>query len=136
MSRTVAELLQLIKYGLASAVGLAVDFGLLVLLVETATASVLTASAAGFTLGCAVVYLISRYWVFGRPRQASALQAFLLFWSIGVVGLLLNQGIMYTGAVLLGVHYVLAKTCSAGTVFLFNYALRSRMVFARKELAP
>jgi putative flippase GtrA len=119
------------RYLAASAIALIVDFGSYVALIRLAEVHYLIAAPAGFALGLATIYLMSIAWVFGVRRVSDARVEFAIFASIGIGGLMLNQGIIYAGVEWLTLSYELAKLVSAAAVFCFNFAARKALLFTR-----
>lgn len=118
-----------LRYVAAGAVALAFDFGLYVLLIRGFDVHYLAAAPAGFLLGLAVIYLLSVRWIFRQRRLADARAEFAIFAGIGVIGVGLNQLVIYAGVEAMALSYELAKIVSAGTVFLFNFASRKALLF-------
>lgn len=120
-----------LRYLVASAIALAVDFGLYVGLIRLAGVDYLVAAPIGFACGLAMVYLLSVRWVFRYRRVADRRAEFVVFAAIGLAGMALNQGVIYAAVKLLPGSYEVAKLISAGTVFCFNFALRKLLLFTR-----
>ena len=57
-------------------------------------------------------------------------QEFLVFAVIGVIGLALNEAIMYVGTDLMSLHYMVSKLISTGIVFFWNFFARKVLVFS------
>lgn len=120
---------QLIRYGLVSVVALVVDFGGMVLLVELLSVHYLVAATVSFTAGLIVNYVLSRLWVFNESRYRSKAGEFIAFSLIGIVGLLLNNGIIWLSVEHVGMHYAVSKVIATGVVFFWNFGLRKIIVF-------
>jgi putative flippase GtrA len=122
-----------LRYVVASAIALAVDFGIYVGLIRIAGVDYLAAAPAGFACGLATVYLLSVRWVFRYRRVADRRAEFAVFAGIGLGGMALNQGVIYAVVTLLPGAYEVAKLISAGVVFCFNFALRKLLLFTRNS---
>lgn len=120
-----------LRYVLASALALMIDFGLYVGLIRAADVNYLVAAPLGFACGLATIYLLSVRWVFGYRRLADRRSEFALFALIGLAGMALNQGIIYTAVQLMPGWYEIAKLISAGVVFCFNFIFRKLLLFSR-----
>ena len=119
------------RYALASAVALVFDAGLYIALIRLAKIHYLAAAPAGYVLGILIIYLLSTRWVFSDRRLASAPSEFLIFALIGIVGLLLNQLIIYVCVASFFSSYEVAKLASAITVFAVNFCARKFILFTR-----
>jgi len=113
---------QLYRYALVSSVALAVDVGLLYLLTEKVGLNYLVSASLAFLCGLTVNYLLSLGFVFSASRL-NRRREFLLFSLIGLLGLVLNDLIIYL-LVMVQVWYMTAKLAAAVAVFFFNFFLR------------
>ena len=121
--------IQFVRYGLVSVIALAVDFGCMVLLVELFSIHYLVAATVSFISGLAVNYLLSRAWVFTERKYESRVKEFIIFTSIGIVGLLLNNSIMWLAVEKIGIYYIFSKIIATILVFFWNFGLRKMLVF-------
>ena len=127
MTRLVVDLL---KYGFASVIALAVDAATMLFLNKALGVDYLVAAAIGFTCGLALVYWLSVRYVFGDSRRLRASHEMLGFLLTGVIGLLLNELLMKTFVEQVGLSVGLAKIPTAGVVFLFNFTARRMLLFS------
>src|SRR4051794_10152382 len=101
-------LLQIPKALAASCFGAALDFGLLVLLVEVCGWQPLAAATMSYLLPCVVGYFICAYWIFPtQPKKVTTGLAVFLVLALG--GLFITWGTMGLLFELLGASYTLAK---------------------------
>jgi len=122
-----------VRYFGASAAALAVDFGTYSGLIRLAGVDYLVAAPVGFSLGILLIYALCIRWVFRHRRLKDARAEFALFVMLAVMGLALNQAIIYAGVDRFGLVYEAAKVASAGVVFCFNFATRKLLLFTRYE---
>lgn len=120
---------EFVRYGLASALALAVDFGLIKLLIELKF-PLFVAAAIGFTSGLLIVYLFSIAWAFERRSVVNRRLEFLYFSLIGVLGLGLTEVFLHVLIGWMGFDLGLAKFCTAGLVFSFNFSARKFLLFS------
>lgn len=120
---------EFIRYFVASLAALAVDIGILWFLTSAAGLSYLISGAIAFIAGLAVVYLLSVYWVFSERAVRNRGMEFLLFALIGIVGLILNEAILYALTTVLGIFYLVSKIASVIVVFSWNFAARKWILF-------
>jgi putative flippase GtrA len=119
----------LFGYGLCSAVALALDWSLLILLVK-ANVNYLLAAGVSFMAGMVVTYVGSAYLVFRRRRARRMSTEVLGFVAIGLAGLALNQVLIFVFVHFCGLEVAIAKAPTAACVFLFNFLLRRALLFA------
>lgn len=120
---------QLLRYAVVGGISFVVDYGSLWLLTEMAGVPYLWSAAIAFILGLTCNYILSTRWVFGESRIRNAWGEFAAFALIGVVGLGLNELIMYACTDGLGIHYMFSKIVSTGIVFFWNFLARRFIVF-------
>jgi putative flippase GtrA len=123
--------IEALRYLTASAAALAVDAGTYLGLIHFAGAHYLVAAPIGFALGLATVYFLSTRWVFSRRRLSDAKLEFAIFTAIGLLGLCLNQLILYVAVDGLALSPEIAKAISAALVFGFNFSARKLILFSR-----
>lgn len=116
---------ELFKYGFVSIFALVVDVALLYLLVEYASIHHITAATVSFTAGLIINYSLARLFVF-KNSKLPLRQEFILYALIGVIGLGLNDLIIFL-LVSLKVWYMYAKAVSVAIVFFFNFFGRRRL---------
>ena len=119
---------ELALYGLASALALGLDAGLLLALTAVGV-NYLVASATGFVSGMAVTYLLSISLVFRHRPLADRRREFVGFVGVGLAGLVLTQGLMALWVEALHLHPGVAKIPTAGIVFVFNFTVRRALLF-------
>ncbi|MBQ9660513.1 MAG: GtrA family protein [Bacteroidales bacterium] len=120
---------QFFGYAIVGGIAFAADYGSLWLLTEAAGLPYLLSAALAFVLGLICNYLLSTRWVFGESRLQSRWAAFTAFAVIGVIGLGLNELIMWICTDRLQLHYMLSKIVSTGIVFFWNFLARRFLVF-------
>ena len=87
--------LQFCKFGLVGTLCFCIDYGLMVLLTETGILSYFVASGVSFTFSVLVNYILSMRFVFKGKDELSKLQEMAIFLALSLVGLALNQMIMW-----------------------------------------
>ena len=122
-------MLQLFRYGFVGGVAFLVDYGTLFVLTHYAGVLYLWSAAIAFILGLVTNYLISISWVFQHSGKMRVWQEFVCFAIIGVIGLGLNELIMYVGTDMMHLHYMISKLISTAIVFFWNFFARKFMLF-------
>ncbi len=120
------------RYFLASLVGLAVDAGLLIFLTEVIGLHYLVSATISFLAGLGVVYWLSIKWVFSQRVWRDFKSEFLIFGLIGIVGLILNNTILWLLTDKLGLYYLLSKVVAVGLVFNWNFLARKLSLFHQR----
>lgn len=120
---------EFIRYFAASAVALAVDVGFLWFLTSVLGVQYLISGALAFLLGLGVVYILSVRWVFEQRSLHDWKAEFLVFAFIGIVGLGLNELILWFFTGLFGFFYLVSKIASVFVVFSWNFGVRKWFLF-------
>ena len=120
---------QLLRYGVVGGIAFLVDYGSLWALTEWCGLHYMWSAAIAFVLGLTCNYLLSTLWVFGESKIRSPWAEFLAFAVIGVVGLGLNELIMYLCQDVLSIHYMIGKIISTVIVFFWNFLARRFLLF-------
>ena len=123
---------QLWRYGIVGGIAFVLDYGCLFVLTEYCGIHYLYSAAIAFLVGLATNYILSKIWVFKDNRIGNKFIEFLLFAVIGVVGLGLNELLIYIFAHCLSFHYMVGKIVSTIVVFFWNFLARKYLLFHSK----
>ncbi|MBF0104946.1 MAG: GtrA family protein [Deltaproteobacteria bacterium] len=121
--------IQLIRYTFVGGVAFLADMGTLVALTEFVKLDYLISAAVAFMTGLVINYFISTKWVFSARTLSNRKLEFLFFTLIGIIGLLINEAIMWGFTEIVLFHYTLSKICSAFVVYLWNFLARRFLLF-------
>ncbi len=124
--------IQLFRYLFVGGAAFLVDYGLLVLLTEVFGLHYLVSATISFIAGLIVNYLLSTSWIFRKSKMENKWAEFLIFSIIGVVGLLLNNLLLYLFTDLAHIHYMISKLITTAIVMLWNFGARKIILFNRK----
>jgi putative flippase GtrA len=118
---------QLIKYGTAGAVGTAVQYAILIGLVEGFGSNAVVASTLGAVAGALVNYALNYHYTFKSRRPHSISLAKYTVVSAG--GIALNAVVLAAATSLFGMHYVGAQVLATIVVFLAAFAVNRVWTF-------
>jgi len=121
---------QLFKYGFVGGIAYSVDFGSLFFLTEVFKIHYLISAAIAFILGLLINYALSIFLVFPKRTLTDKRVEFLLFSIIGLVGLGLNEVIIWFFTELTHFHYLISKMLSTVVVFFWNFFARKKLLFS------
>lgn len=110
-------------------IALFVDFGLLIFLTEIAGLHYLVSASIGFICGLITNYILSVMWVFKARKLGSKTHEFVIFSSIGIVGLVLNNLLLWFVTEKLNIDYRIAKSVAVLVVFLWNFGMRKFILY-------
>lgn len=121
--------IQLFRYGVVGGISFAVDWGVLMFCTDVIGIHYLLSAAISFILGLICNYTLSTRWVFGKSRISNKWAEFGAFAIIGIVGLLLNEIIMFVATDIADIHYLASKAISTSLVFVWNFLGRRFMIY-------
>jgi putative flippase GtrA len=120
--------LQVPRALVASALAAALDFGVLVLLVERGGWNAALAAVVGYLLGGVVQYVLCAWWVFPAQPQSVSM-GFAAFTVLSLVGLVITWATMAGLHDLGHVNYAVSKVVALGLAFAWNFLSRKYLLF-------
>jgi len=120
---------QLFKYFFVGGIAYTVDFGSLFILTDLVKVHYLISAAIAFTLGLITNYSLSIVWVFSKRTLSNRRLEFIVFSIIGLVGLGLNEVIIWFFTEWIHFHYLISKIFSTVVVFFWNFFARKKILF-------
>ena len=116
------------RYFSASLIALVLDVA--VLQIAALAVHYLLAASLGFVVGAMTSYVLATRWVFRRRRLVDhapiELSAFV---AIGLVGLGINDLVIFLAVDKWSLSLIAGKLIAAGVTFFFNYAARKLALF-------
>lgn len=119
---------QFSKFAVVGITSLAVDYILLLVLVELLHVDFLIATSASFLASVVVNYFLSMRYVFSRRDDLSRKREFTIFALLSAVGLGLNDLFMFVGVAVLSIGYQVMKLISTFMVTWYNFFSRRRFL--------
>ena len=113
-------ILKLIRYAIVGFTGVAVDFGVTYIFKEYARVSKYVANSLGFCTAVITNYLLNRYWTFGAGNEDVFIQ-FGTFMAVSIVGLLMNNAIIYLLNEKWKVNFYISKVAAICVVVFWNF---------------
>ena len=130
MNRIKDLVIQFCKFGAVGGLCFGIDYGLMVLLTEAHILNYFASSAVSFTVSVVVNYILSMRFVFVGKAEMTKVQEMGIFLALSMVGLVLNQMIMWVAVEYLGMFYAVAKILSTMLVTMYNFVSRKRFLEA------
>ena len=88
---------QFMKFGVVGFIAFIIDYGLLALLTEVFGINYLISATVSFTVSVIFNYIASMRYVFTHKEDMSRRREFIIFVVLSVIGLLINNAIMWAG---------------------------------------
>lgn len=124
-------ILKFIKFCAVGFSGMAVDFGTTWLLKEKAKINRYVANTCGFVLAATSNYILNRIWTF-ESRNREIATEYLTFFIISLMGLAINNLILWALSDKLKWNFYLSKVCATVVVTLWNFCMNFFFTFAAK----
>ena len=112
------------KFGVVGAIAFVIDYGLLALLTEVFGIHYLVSATVSFTVSVIFNYLASMRYVFTHKEGMSRRREFVIFVTLSVIGLLINNACMWVGVEMFGWHYLIVKIGATFIVMIWNFVSR------------
>lgn len=118
----------LIKFCVVGFSGLCVDFGSTFLVKEKLRINKYVANSVGFILAATSNYILNRIWTFESHTDDIGYQ-YSMFFGIAIVGLGINNAIIYVLSDRLHLNFYLSKLLAIGIVTLWNFFMNYFITF-------
>ncbi|MBR1864659.1 MAG: GtrA family protein [Ruminococcus sp.] len=145
VSKTDNTLVQFIRYVFVGGGATVVQWGLLLVFKELVGLDANLANVIGFIGGLIANYVISTIWVFDTSKVKNKAADFTAFALIGVVGLGINQGMIWLfdkylaekqifGSLIpADKYYMIGQVLATGIAFFWNFFARKILLYSKKE---
>ncbi|SFD56517.1 GtrA family protein [Sharpea azabuensis] len=115
---------QILRFGIVGGTAFIIDYALLYICTEYLGIYYFISSIISFSVSTIFNYIASIYWVFDVNKEKSQSRNFVLFVGLSIVGLGINQLIMWFGVEQLHVYYMIVKIGATAIVMVFNFITR------------
>ena len=118
---------QIVKFGFVGFLCFFIDYGIMVFLTEIVGINYLISSGVSFTVSVCVNYVLSLTYVF-ETREGGRGKKVIIFFTLSVIGLGINQVIMLFCVDLLGITYMISKIEATAMVMVYNFLTRKKIL--------
>jgi putative flippase GtrA len=116
------------KFAIVGLTSLAVDYALLMFLVEACEADLFFSTTVSFIVSVIINYVLSMKYVFDHREGMSRKREFTIFAILSAVGLGLNDLYMFVGVTMLNIGYQAMKLISTFLVTWYNFFSRKKFL--------
>ena len=125
---------QLIKFGLVGGIAFLIDYGIMVFLTEVFKIPSLISAAISFTVSVIFNYIASVKWVFDVDKEKnSKTKELVVFILLSIVGLGINELIMWIMDKKFGIYYMISKIVATAVVMCYNFITRKLFLEKKKN---
>ncbi|TYB33909.1 MAG: GtrA family protein [Flexistipes sinusarabici] len=121
------------RYFVVGGIAASIDISIFAIFAKLLGFNYLLIGAIGFIIATLANYLLSIYMVFESEVRFSRRAEIILVYFFSIIGLLIHLLILYLFIDLLGFEKLLSKFIATGSVFLWNYTARAKIVFSKRH---
>ena len=115
---------QIAKFGVVGTIAFLIDYGTMLFLTEVFGVPYLASTTIGFTVSVIFNYLASMRYVFQHKEGMSRRREFIIFVVLSVIGLGINDALMFAGVDLAHFDYRIVKIIATAVVMVYNFVTR------------
>lgn len=120
------------KFGVVGVLCFGIDYGLMVFLTEVCGIRYLVSSGISFSVSVIVNYILSLKFVFETDKENNKIVEFFVFIILSLIGLGINQVLMWVCVDKLHVYYMISKIGVTGVVMGYNFITR-KLILEKTE---
>ena len=113
---------QILKFGVVGGIAFVIDYGILFLLAKVIGLNELISAAISCIISLRFNYFLSTKWVFEAKKQTP--KEVIIFVLLSVVGLGINEVLIYLGTKKLGIDVMIVKLFATAIVMVYNFITR------------
>jgi len=121
--------IQLFRYFFVGGAAFLIDFSSLYILTDFFGIYYLSSAAIAFIMGLLTNYILSISWVFNKRTYDNIISEFTLFTILAIIGLTLNEVLLWEFTNNLNIYYLYSKVLATGIIFFFNFFIRKIILF-------
>lgn len=126
---------QIAGFGVVGVLAFIIDYGLMILLTEVFSVNYLISTTISFIVSVIFNYSMSMRYVFAHKKGMSRQREFIIFVVLSVIGLGINDLLMWLGTDLVGIQYWITKIFATGVVMVWNFITRKKFLDGSGEAA-
>lgn len=120
---------QILRFTIVGGIATVIDFVCLYIFKEFLNLNIILSNTLSFTISVIYNYIASIKWVFDVNKNSKF--QFIIFVILSVIGLLINNGILYLFTSYTEFYYLLSKVFATIVVMIYNFI--TRKIFLEKK---
>lgn len=120
---------QILRFTIVGGIATVIDFVCLYIFKEFLNLNIILSNTLSFTISVIYNYIASIKWVFDVNKKSKF--QFIIFVILSVIGLLINNGILYLFTSYTEFYYLLSKVFATLVVMIYNFI--TRKIFLEKK---
>jgi putative flippase GtrA len=125
---------QIMKFGVVGFLCFFIDYFVLFAVTEFLGIDYLISSGISFSVSVIVNYILSITFVFDTKKDANKVKEFIVFLVLSLIGLGINQIIMWFTVEKMTIYYMLAKIFATAIVMVYNFITRKIFLEDKVEM--
>ena len=122
---------QIFKFGIVGGSAFVIVYGIMIALTEVVGINYLISSGISFAVSVIYNYILSVRWVFEVEKNGDKRKEFIVFIVLSLIGLALNQLLMWVTVSGIHIFYMVAKILVTVVVMIYNFI--TRKLFLEKK---
>lgn len=119
---------KIIRFSIVGGIATLIDFVCLYIFKEFLNIDVILANTLSFIISVTYNYIASITWVFDTNKNKNKKIQFILFIIFSIVGLIINNIILYILTDKLNIYYLISKAVVTLIVMIFNFITRKKFL--------
>lgn len=119
---------KIVKFSIVGGIATIIDFACLYIFKEFLNFNIILANTLSFIISVTYNYIASITWVFDVNKNKNKNVQFILFIVFSVVGLIINNIILYILTDKLNIYYLISKVIATIIVMIFNFVTRKKFL--------
>lgn len=119
---------KIVKFSIVGGIATIIDFTCLYIFKEFLNLNIILANTLSFIISVTYNYIASITWVFDVNKNRNKNVQFILFIVFSIVGLIINNIILYILTDKLSIYYLISKVIATIIVMIFNFVTRKKFL--------
>ena len=115
---------QIMKFGVVGVIAFVIDYGVMVFLTEVFGLNPVVSATISFIVSVIFNYIASMRYVFSHKEDMSRSREFVIFIVLSVIGLIINDVLMWAGTELVSIDYRIVKIFATAVVMVWDFITR------------